>query len=159
MYTQTEGLAMGAPSSSMFSERYLQYLEHTKILNILLQYQHTGYFRYVDDILLIYNTQTTNIYDVLTQFNQIYPKLQFTLEDEADRHNHLLGVTIIINNNNVQLYIFRTLTTTDAITPQDSCHLDEHKISAIRFLRNRNATYLTTPDSKQRETETINHIL
>jgi hypothetical protein len=42
IYAQTEGLAMGAQSSSLFSEIYLQYLEHTTIFDILLQ-QLTGY--------------------------------------------------------------------------------------------------------------------
>jgi hypothetical protein len=119
MYTQTEGLAVGAPSSSMFSRLYLQYLEYTKILNILLQHQLTGYFRYVDDILLIYNMQTMNIYDVLTQFNQIHRKVQFTLEEETDHHIHFLDVTIIRNNKKVQFNIFQKPTTTDAITPQE----------------------------------------
>jgi hypothetical protein len=103
--------------------------------------------------------QKMNIYEVLTQFNQIHPKLQFTLEEEADHHIHFLNVTIIRKNNNIQFNIFQKPTTTDAIIPQESCHPDEHKTSAIRFLRNRNATYLTTPDSKQRETEIFNHIL
>jgi hypothetical protein len=32
-YTQTDGLAIGAPTSLLFSEVYLQYLEHTKLVN------------------------------------------------------------------------------------------------------------------------------
>jgi hypothetical protein len=68
---------MGALTSSLFSEIYLPYLEHT---NILGHYQLIGYFRYVDDILIIYDTQLTHIYDVLDQFNKINSKLQLTLE-------------------------------------------------------------------------------
>ena len=34
-YSQTTGLAMGAPSSAIFSEVYLQYLKHTKIVKII----------------------------------------------------------------------------------------------------------------------------
>jgi hypothetical protein len=34
-YIQQKGLAMGAPSSSILSEIYLQFLENTKALNIL----------------------------------------------------------------------------------------------------------------------------
>jgi hypothetical protein len=43
---------MGAPTSSLFSEIYLQHLETTLIVDILLQYHIVGYFRYVDDILI-----------------------------------------------------------------------------------------------------------
>jgi hypothetical protein len=56
VYTQTKGLAMGAPASSVLLEIYLQFLEHTTISDILTQQKITGYYRYVDDILLVYNT-------------------------------------------------------------------------------------------------------
>jgi hypothetical protein len=39
----------------------LQWLEHTLIANILRKHQIIDYHRYVDDILIIYNTQKTNI--------------------------------------------------------------------------------------------------
>jgi hypothetical protein len=35
IYIQNEGLAMGAPTSSVFSEIYLQNLENTKITTLL----------------------------------------------------------------------------------------------------------------------------
>jgi len=54
-YVQSEGLALGAPTSSIFSEFYLQHLENTKIYALLLDHNIEGYFRYVDDILIAYN--------------------------------------------------------------------------------------------------------
>ena len=36
-YIQSEGLAMGAPTSSTFSEFYLQHLDISNIYNLLLQ--------------------------------------------------------------------------------------------------------------------------
>jgi hypothetical protein len=54
-YVQTEGLAMGAPTSSIFSELYLQFLKNSTIYNFLLNYDIKGYFRYFDDILIIYD--------------------------------------------------------------------------------------------------------
>jgi hypothetical protein len=71
---------MGAPSSSMFSEIFLQHIEVTKIVNILLQYHIVGYFRYVDDILIVYKQNLTNIHDVLACFNKLTPTLKFTIE-------------------------------------------------------------------------------
>jgi hypothetical protein len=56
IYRQREGLAMGAPTSSIFSELYLQYVEHTALYDILIRNRLLGYFRYVDDILLVYDT-------------------------------------------------------------------------------------------------------
>jgi hypothetical protein len=53
-YIQTEGLAMGAPTSPILAEVYIQYIEHKKLYPILKKHQICGYFRYVDDILIIY---------------------------------------------------------------------------------------------------------
>jgi hypothetical protein len=36
-YKQTDGLAMGAPTSSILAETYIQHLEHTQIYPILIQ--------------------------------------------------------------------------------------------------------------------------
>jgi len=74
-YVQTEGLAMGAPTSAILSEIYLQFLENNVIYNILKTHNIIGYFRYVDDILVIYNNVKSNIHEVLDDFNQITPKL------------------------------------------------------------------------------------
>ena len=39
-----------------------------------------GYFRYVDDILIVYNEDITNNDTLLHQFNNLTPKLKFTIE-------------------------------------------------------------------------------
>jgi hypothetical protein len=63
-YKQTDGLAMGAPTSAILAETDLQHMEYEqiyKIYQILIRQQITGYFRYVDDILIIYGQNKTNI--------------------------------------------------------------------------------------------------
>jgi len=77
VYLQKECLAMGAPTSSIFSEVYLQYIENTEIYYILLNPKVEGYFRYVVDI--VYKENRTNINDILDRFNNITPRMQFTL--------------------------------------------------------------------------------
>jgi hypothetical protein len=54
-YLQKKVLAMGAPTSSILSEIDLQHLENTKIFDILRNSRVEGYFRCVDDVLLMYN--------------------------------------------------------------------------------------------------------
>jgi len=73
------GLAMGSPTSSIFSEFYLQLLENSTIYNIHLYYDIKGYFRYVDDILIVYDEEKTNIDTLLDCFNNISRKLKFTI--------------------------------------------------------------------------------
>jgi len=75
-YIQSEGLAKGTPTSSIFSEFYLQYLENTKIYNFLLNHNIEGYLCYVDDILIVYKENRTNVNDVLDCFNKLTPKLK-----------------------------------------------------------------------------------
>ena len=82
IYIQNEGLAMGAPTSSILSEVYLEHMENTTIRELLKKNRIEGYFRYVDDILVVYNDDNTNIYNVLEDFNNLAPKLKFTLEEE-----------------------------------------------------------------------------
>src|SRR5215475_5775315 len=159
IYRQHKGLAMGAPSSSILSEVYLQYIEHTAIYDVLLRNQILGYFRYVDDILIVYSHDKTNINEVLKNFNDITPTMQFTIEEENNNQLNFLDFIIKKSNNKISFNIYQKPTTTDKIIPQESCHPIEHKLSAIRYLQNRNETYPKDPDCKLRERSIINHIL
>jgi len=85
IYLQPDSLAMGAPSSSTLSEFYLQHVESHKIYSLLLNHKVEGYFRYVDDILIIYNEDNMNIYTLLNHFNNISPKLKFTIEKKEKK--------------------------------------------------------------------------
>jgi hypothetical protein len=65
---QSEGLAMGAPSSALLAEFYLQSTEHNQILQLLIKHKIISYHRYVDDILIMFDTTHTDINDTLTDF-------------------------------------------------------------------------------------------
>jgi hypothetical protein len=56
---------MGAPTSAILAEAFIQHLEHTIIVDILKKFQIIYYYRYVDDMLIIYNTRKTNINNTL----------------------------------------------------------------------------------------------
>jgi hypothetical protein len=55
--------------------------------------------------------------------------------------------------------VYQKPTVTDAIIPTNSCHANEHKQSAITFLKHRNKTYFTTSKNKQQEDAVIEHIV
>jgi hypothetical protein len=108
LYIQKEGLAIGTPTSSLFSEIYLQQMENTKIVDILLQYHIIGYFRYVDDILIVYKQGVTNIHNVLNSFNNTIPTMKFTIEKERENKinfwtSHYLKKTITLHS--IYIYI------------------------------------------------------
>jgi hypothetical protein len=138
-YVQTEGLTMGAPTSAILSEIYMQFLENNVIYNILKTHNIKGYFQYVDDILIIYNTIESNIYEVLNEFNQITPKLKFTMEEETDRRLSFLDITIQRGQHHITTNIYRKPTTTDSVIPNDSCHPKEQKMAAIQYLLQQDA--------------------
>ena len=132
---------MGALSSSILSELYLQHMEHTKAFHTLTKPGVVAYIRYVDDILLIYNRHLIDIEDILSAFNSFSPSLKFTLELEKDNKLNFLDVTLEKTNTHFSYNIYRKPTTTDTIISMDLCHPLEHKMAAIRYLLNRASTY------------------
>ena len=52
---QEAGLAMGAPTSGLRAEFFLQNIEHIHLTTLANKHKIIKYFRYVDDILLIYD--------------------------------------------------------------------------------------------------------
>jgi hypothetical protein len=158
-YIQSEGLAMGAPTSSILSEVYLQHLENSKIVNLLISHNVIGYFRYVDDILIIYNEDITNIDSLLHQFNNITPELKFTIEKETDRKLHFLDITITRGIEKFTIDIHRKPMYTDIIIPEDSCHPKEQKMAAIRYLYNRMNKYHLSPGNLEKENHVVQQIL
>jgi hypothetical protein len=157
-YKQNDGLAMGAPTSAILAEVFIQCLEHTDIVNVLQKSHIVDYHRYVDDILIIYNTHTTNINDILNKFNNIHPKIKFTIEKEENDKINFLDLSISRIGNRIELAIYRKPTTTDLIIPNDSCHPSEHKKNAINYLLNRINQYPITSKNKKEES-IINVIL
>ena len=156
---QNDGLAMGAPSSGIISELFLQHIEHTHLDHLTMKHKITNYYRYVDDILVIYDSDHTDIQAILKDFNTIHPKLAFTAEGETNSKLNYLDITIQRTNTDWRTSIYRKPTFTDTIIPYTSNHPTQHKYAAIRFLYNRLNTYdLHTEEYKQEE-QAIQNIL
>ena len=66
VYQPNKGIAMGSPISGTMAEVCLQHLEHIHIRPLLEDKCILLYTRYVDDILIIYDTESTS-HDYLTQ--------------------------------------------------------------------------------------------
>ena len=157
-YTQHDGLAMGAPTSSILSEFFLQHLENSQIYDILLNYNIVGYIRYVDDLLIIYNERKTDIEELLYRFNDITPKLNFTIEKETGGNINFLDLTIHRDIDNLSIDIYRKPTYTDTIIPIDSCHPTEHKYAATRYLHNTLNNYQLSHEKREQESKIIQDI-
>jgi len=132
-YVQKKGLATGAPNFSIFSEIYLQYVENTLIYDVLQKIKVEGYFRYVDDILIVCIENLTDINEIHNRFNSISLDLNFTLELEQDDALNFLDLTIKKTTTKMVYDIYRKPTTSDNIIPKDSCHPSEQKLAAVRY--------------------------
>jgi len=61
---------------------------------MLLQNNILGYFRYVDDILIVYNGSTTDIDKVLNSFNSLTTTMRLAMEKGVDNTINFLDVTV-----------------------------------------------------------------
>jgi len=102
-YKQSICLAVGAPTSSIFSEIYLQYMEHTTFVDILNQQIILGYFHYVDDILIVYDKTATDIENIIQILNSTRLTLTFSKEDDTGNFLIFLDVTLRIRENDILL--------------------------------------------------------
>jgi hypothetical protein len=151
-----EGLSMGAPTTSIFSEALIQHLEHTQIVNILAEYNVIAYHRYVDDILIVNNSDSTNIEDLLSKFNGLHPDMQFKIKMGTENRLNFLDIAIHRMQRKLQFGIWKP-TATDILIHSQSCHPREHKWFGIAYLINRLRAYPI--ENKLEEKNTIEHLL
>jgi hypothetical protein len=105
---QTDSLAMGAPSSSIIQEIFLQHTEHTHLPHLTQKHKLMNYVQYVDDILLIFDSQTTDLHSILYDFNFPRPYLHFTEELEQNNTINYLDITIHRTPANVKSCLQKT---------------------------------------------------
>ena len=75
---------MGAPSSAVIAEIFLKHADNLHLEHLAQKHNTINYFRYVDDILLIFDPNHTDIQAILTDFNAKLPKLHLTAETEGN---------------------------------------------------------------------------
>jgi hypothetical protein len=68
---------------------------------------------YVDDVLIIYNTDHNSPENISHQINMIHPNLSFTPTYEENNTISFLDLLITRNNNTLDINIYRKPTTTD----------------------------------------------
>jgi hypothetical protein len=74
-------------------DMFLQHPEHIQIINVLNKQHITGYFRYINDILIAQNTQNAKINNILHDFNIPNSRLQFTIENDTSNRLNFLDPT------------------------------------------------------------------
>jgi hypothetical protein len=94
IYQPDKGVAMGSPISGKIAEIFLQHLEDTYIRHLMESKDITFYTRYVDDILIIYDSSSTNPNAITQYANAIRNSLQFKPTAKNAGQINFLDLTI-----------------------------------------------------------------
>jgi hypothetical protein len=118
-----------------------------------------SYCRYVDDILLIFDSNHSNIQKILDDFNSPHPKLQFTAASEKEYILNFLDISIDRTPTNSRSAIFRKPTFTDTIIPFTSIHPTHHKYATVKYLYKRLDNYNLQQEEYMQELNVFHNIL
>jgi hypothetical protein len=124
IYQQTKGLAMGHPLSPFLANLVLENFEN----HILSDTNTHGIttFRYVDDILVIYENEVQ--FETLVKlWNSIHPDIAVTYEKEINNSINYLDLCISRKNNKFQTEIYRKPTAGSIYIQATSNHLQQQK--------------------------------
>jgi hypothetical protein len=147
---------MGAPSSGLIAEIFL---EHLHLTHLTHKHHIINYGRYVNDIFMIFDSNHTDIHNILDNFNALHPKMTFTAETETNQTLNFLDITIHKSPTNFKVAVYRKPTFTDVIIPYTSNHPAHHKYAAVRFPYNRLQSYGLQQKEYLDELNTIHNIL
>ena len=156
--SQHDGLAMGAPSG-LIAEFFLQHADNRHLARLSHKHRIIDYFMYVDDILLIYDPNHSDIHSIQTDFNALHPNLHFTAEVERDNTINYLDISIHKTPHELKASIYRKPTFTDSIIPYTSNHPTQQKYAAVRFLSNSLNSHGLQEQTYKQELNVIHNIL
>jgi hypothetical protein len=126
---QKDGISMGAPTSGLIADFILQNLEQIHLTNLSNKHKIIRYFRYVDDLLLIYVANHTDIQNIVDDFNTMHPNLKFTAETETNNKVNYFDITIHRTPTGCNTSIYRKPTFTDTILqPPNPTQIRLHKV-------------------------------
>jgi len=137
IYQPNKGIAMGSPISGTIAEIFLQHLEHIHIRPLLKSKQIWFYTRYIDDILIIYDTESTDQDYLIQHANSMHTNLQFNPTQDENGCIDFLNLTIIRETSHLQIDIYHKPTTIDPTIHSTTIHPNEHKLAAYRYYRER----------------------
>jgi len=92
IYQPERGITMGSPISGLIAEIFLQHFEDTNIKHLLDTKNLAFYTRYIDDILIIYDTTRIRSHTINTYINNIHSNI--TLNPTYEQHRSIDFLTL-----------------------------------------------------------------
>jgi hypothetical protein len=157
IYQPDKGVATGSPVSGTMAEVFLQHLEESTIKHLTDTKILSFYTRYVDDILLIYDSTHANQDNILQYINTIHSNIQLSLTLESNIGVNFLDLSITRNPTHFSIGTYRKPTTTDTTINFLSNHPLEHKMAAYSFLIRRMLTLPLHREQQFDEWQQIRH--
>jgi uncharacterized protein YifE (UPF0438 family) len=155
---QENGTPIGSPISSILAEIFLQNLENIWYPNMINK-RHIQYIgRYVDDVLIVYDSALATANEILCDHNEMHPNIKYNMEVEGNEYISYLDLNMHRNLNNIHLGIYRKPTSTDVVIPQSSNHPASHKTAAFHYMLDRAFRLPLTDIEKQKEITIIQTI-
>jgi Reverse transcriptase (RNA-dependent DNA polymerase). len=160
-YTQPEALPMGSPISSILAKIFIHDIVQTHIIN--KQNNKYGnkiiyWYRYVDDILLLYNGNSRQTRQLHQCINKPLRKLNFTLETEVNKSMMFLDLTVTKTDNRDTFNICRKPTTTITVIHNTSNHPTQHKHATFHSMVNRHLNVHLNQTDYNTKVNTIKYI-
>jgi hypothetical protein len=91
--------------------------------------------RYVDDVLIIQDSNKTTAQDILIAHNNMHPSIKYNLEVEHEGSINFLDLKIHRLSDEISIGVYRKPTFTDVMIPAQSNHPMQHKISGFKYVR------------------------
>jgi len=157
-YQPEQSIAMGFPISGIVAEIFLQHFEDINIKHLLDTKSLAFYTRYVDDILIIYDTTRISSHTINTYINNLHRNIKLNPTYELHRSIDFLDLTITRKHQQLEVDIYRKRTCTDTTINFLSNHPIEQKMSSFRFHITRMHSLPLDPDKKQKGWRTIQSI-
>jgi len=127
---------------------FLQQLEKTHIKHLIDSKHLIFYARYVDDILIIYDSTLTSPTNIQHYMDTIHGNIKLNATLETNNKVNFLDFSITRKPTSLELDIYCKITAMDTTINLLSKHPLEHKLAAYRFFINR---MLSLPLSEVRQ--------
>jgi len=158
IYQPKQGIAMGSLISGIIAEIFLQHFEDINIKQLLDTKSLALYTRYIDNILIIYDTIRITSHTINTYINNIHSNIKLNPTYEQHRSIDFLDLTITRKHKQLEVDIYRKPTCTDTTINFFSNHPIEQKMAAFRFRITQMHSLPLDPDKKRKEWKTIQSI-
>lgn len=153
-YRQLRGTAMGTKMAPVYATLTLGYLEYKMYDTIKRNYNFQlhnffvdNYFRYLDDVMLIYDKDQMSISEISALLNDMNVDLKFKLESHGDQIN-FLDISIYNNQGKIETDIYYKATDTFQYLNFYSHHPHHTKVALPYNLARRICTIVSNNENK-----------